>query len=490
MMRSWVCAMCSLIFCSAHAAVDADLVTSLPEFPAFPFKSYSGFLNVTAPQPVAGYTSWVIHYQFDLSQNDPSVDPVVAWHTGGPGGSSVYGLYGELGYFLVSDSGYKVNPYSWNRIANMLYLEAPAGSFISPTDMQSGFSYCLVNGVRQETCTWDDRTQAEAYALTLLEFYKQYPEFAGHRLHLAGESYAGQYIPNIASHIIQHVPELAGILEGLLIGNGCWGGGSDIALCNGPNERRDKTDFYYGKGLLSKKMYDQIQRSCKFPDLHFTASEEANLSKECLALLSSAWDNEDAGFENTVVGPHDVFNIYNNCPDSSLSRSSLASSLKQPKSPAEGGYRWTCGQFSALPAYLGREDVRKALHLPEKSMSSMFNYNTSGPASVTLYPALIPKLRIVIYNGDADSSVPYNGNEAWTSGMEELGVVKEKTPWHGWFLPNLTAMPTGYATVYSIPDQQHSFTFVTLRLSGHEVPQFSPIQGWELFRRYIANEKF
>ena len=114
---------------SANAGAPAeDLVTaSLPGFPAapYPFKIYSGFLNVSANPPVAGYDGWVstsesrtcillvpraqscvslqvIHYQFQESQNDPASDPVFAWHTGGPGGSSIYGQYAETGYFQVS----------------------------------------------------------------------------------------------------------------------------------------------------------------------------------------------------------------------------------------------------------------------------------------------------------------------------------------------------------------------------------------------------
>ena len=67
-----------------------------------------------------------------------------------------------------------------------------------------------------------------------------------------------------------------------------------------------------------------------------------------------------------------------------------------------GGYDWTCGTFSALPKYFARADVRAALHLPSKSETSVFMYDSSGPASITLYPALLQKLRVLIYNGDAE----------------------------------------------------------------------------------------
>ena len=67
-----------------------------------------------------------------------------------------------------------------------------------------------------------------------------------------------------------------------------------------------------------------------------------------------------------------------------------------------GGYDWTCGTFSALPKYFARADVRAALNLPAKSETSLFLYDSSGPASITLYPALLQKLRVLIYNGDAE----------------------------------------------------------------------------------------
>ena len=44
--------------------------------------------------------------------------PLVTWHQGGPGGNSFYGLFGEEGYFQVSEEGTRVNnATSWNLVA-------------------------------------------------------------------------------------------------------------------------------------------------------------------------------------------------------------------------------------------------------------------------------------------------------------------------------------------------------------------------------------
>ena len=89
------------------------------------------------------------------------------WHQGGPGASSVnLGLYTEMGYFNTDDQGTHVNPDAWNSVANMLYLESPAGSGLSELSGQ-GTSACYAGG-KMVGCHWDDKSQAEAYAHTLL----------------------------------------------------------------------------------------------------------------------------------------------------------------------------------------------------------------------------------------------------------------------------------------------------------------------------------
>jgi hypothetical protein len=73
-----------------------------------------------------------------------------------------------------------------------------------------------------------------------------------------------------------------------------------------------------------------------------------------------------------------------------------------------------------MAKFLKRTDVQAALHL-NKPEQSRFEYKSSGPASITLYPELVKHMRVLIYNGDSDACVPYKGNEEWTEGMAADG---------------------------------------------------------------------
>ena len=104
--------------------------------------------------------------------------------TSGPGCSSLTGLFMELGPSTVSDDGTKPirNPYSWNNNASVIFLDQP---------VNVGYSY--------GDASVSDTVAAskDVYALLVL-FFKQFPEYAKLDFHIAGESYAGHYIPVFA----------------------------------------------------------------------------------------------------------------------------------------------------------------------------------------------------------------------------------------------------------------------------------------------------
>lgn len=487
----------SFLLSPSNADIAADLVTSLPGFAntSWPFKLYSGLLDV--PGPVNGYDSLLIHYQFHTSQKDPTTDPVVTWHQGGPGGSSINtGLYGEMGAFQIGDNSNYLNPWAWNRVANMLYLDSPAGS-----GGAHGYSQCIKAG-KPVACKWDDKSQAEAYAHTLLAFYKSFPEFQKHDLYMTGESYAGQYVPNIARFILDNFEKQIP-LKGLALGNACWGGNSTCVVCNGPSEDKLDVELLFGHGMYSPKLHNDIYKECSFPTEYTDCSNpdadwpagHSVLSARCKTLLTEM---------RKQAGPYNIYFMYDNCPQTKelLDRTGkdmnwlttfLRRGMHNPQATHEalikmnGGYEWNCNGDAG--AWITSSAVQKALHLESVTPgASSFDYVLSGPASITLYPELVKKLRVLIYNGQADACVPYIGNEDWIALLESQGVLKETTPWTPWFTSS-KATAAGYSTSYSVTGAATDFKFQTVRLAGHMVPQFAPEAGFVLFSEFVAGSK-
>jgi carboxypeptidase C (cathepsin A) len=161
------------------AAPEDEKVKGLPDTSDFESPSYSGYLKVT--------DSKNLHYMFTESLDDPENDPLVIWFNGGPGCSSMLGFMQENGPYVIDDGEtvIKKNPEPWNKRANVMWLESPAGV---------GFS--LGNGTT-DLHTNDMVTSKDALA-ALRQWYLKFPEFADNKLFISGESYAGIYVPYLA----------------------------------------------------------------------------------------------------------------------------------------------------------------------------------------------------------------------------------------------------------------------------------------------------
>jgi hypothetical protein len=128
---------------------------------------------------------------------------------GGPGCSSLGGFFQEHGPFVLKNEALEVtlNPYSWNVVANVLYIEQPAGI---------GFSYPA--GAANDAQTASDTVDAIAAFLAF------HPELDGRELYIAGESYGGHYVPNTAKAIevwnSQPGQKQLINLKGIAVGNG------------------------------------------------------------------------------------------------------------------------------------------------------------------------------------------------------------------------------------------------------------------------------
>lgn len=126
-------------------------------------------------------------FWFFESRNSPSTAPLAAWFNGGPGCSSMIGLFQENGpcMFKNGASTPSLNPYSWNNYANMLYIDQPIGT---------GFSY----GTNQVSST----VTAAPFVWTFLQaFYAAFPQYKSRDFGIFTESYGGHYGPQFASYI-------------------------------------------------------------------------------------------------------------------------------------------------------------------------------------------------------------------------------------------------------------------------------------------------
>lgn len=447
----------------ARAAIAGDEVTSLPGWDKpLPSKMYSGYLTV---DEAAGRK---LHYWVQYSENDPSTDPVSLWLNGGPGCSSLDGAMYESGQFHVNETDHTklyYNEYTWSKVATMIYLEAPAGV---------GFSYAV-----DPLATTNDTQTAEDNFMALKAFFKGFPELATNDFFIAGESYAGVYVPTLAARVLKGnaAGESNIKLTGIAVGNGCTG--TEVGVCSAAGTKID-VDFFHARGLYSDATYNSIQSTCK--DL-------SNPGSACQTLLNDM---------STEIGNIDIYDIYAPCINGDGRSSVDANGINQRRgmTPASGhpmvqGVGGPDGCIDAIAAgdWLNTAAVQDALHVSSgkaywkqwQVCTGSINYQPNTPNEPRdVYPGLVKAgLRIMIFNGDVDGCVPMPDNEAWTSGMG----YPVKTGWHAW---QVNSQVAGYATEFDAPGGS-PFWFVTVHDSGHMVPQYQPQRALAMITNYFKN---
>jgi len=193
-----------------------DTVTSLPGI-TLTTRTLSGYIDVDEAKGVKMY------YLFFESQGSPSTDPVVLWLQGGPGCSSLFGAFVENGPYIIDTQGnISPNQWSWNTNANLIYVDNPVGTGYSYLEKSSGY---VTNEIQMAIDMYK----------TLEGFMGLHPEYATQDFYIFGESYAGKYVPYLASYIVNQTNTTIN-LKGVGMGDG-W------------------TDPYYQAGSYGPFMY-------------------------------------------------------------------------------------------------------------------------------------------------------------------------------------------------------------------------------------------
>ncbi|KAK3024529.1 hypothetical protein RJ639_043721 [Escallonia herrerae] len=402
---------------------EADKITVLPGQPnGVKFDQYSGYVTI---DPKAGRA---LFYYLSESQKSSS-KPLVLCLNGGPGCSSFgNGAMMELGPFRVKSDGRTLsqNTSAWNTVANILFLESPAGV---------GFSY---SNTTSDYITGDTQTAADTYAF-LVNWLERFPENKTRDFFISGESYAGHYVPQLAQLIIENnkiTNQTIINLQGIAIGN---------AYVDYETEYTGMYDYFWSHAIISDEIHDGITLNCNF-------TSDATVSDACEAYENQA----DAARANTFF-----YDIY----------APLCSSSSNT-TPSISAFDLCSSDY--IYSYLKTPEVQKSLHVAsiphewDSCNDYILTYWKDKPLTVlpTIKELMASGISVWIYSGDTDGRVP---------GIDKLGTAVQ-TPWYPWYTQGEVG---GYAVGYQ------NLTFVTIRGAGHFVPSYQPARALAFFSSFL-----
>ncbi|KAH1141261.1 hypothetical protein GYH30_032494 [Glycine max] len=390
------------------AEQEADRVHGLPGQPPVKFKQYAGYITVNETHGRA------LFYWFFEATHKPEQKPVLLWLNGGPGCSSIgYGEAEELGPFFPQDSStpkLKLNPYSWNNAANLLFLESPVGV---------GFSYTNTSSDISEL--GDTNTAKDSHTF-IIKWFRRFPQFRSHKFYISGESYAGHYVPQLSELIFDNNRNPAEKdyinFKGFLIGN---------ALLDDETDQKGMIDYAWDHAVISDGVYNNITTICNF------SLPILNQTNECNVELNKYF---------AVYKIIDMYSLYTPRCFSNSNSSSNSKEALQSFSKIDGWHRKPAGYDPCASdyteVYLNRPEVQKALHAnvtkipyPWTHCSDNITFWNDSPQSMlpVIKKLIAGGVRIWVYSGDTDGRIPVTSTR-YTLRKLGLGIVEDWTPWY------------------------------------------------------------
>ncbi|KAF9029483.1 serine carboxypeptidase [Hymenopellis radicata] len=158
----------------------------------------SGYVNLTETE--------AIFFWYFAARNHAEDAPLALWFNGGPGSSSMIGLFQELGPCRITNDSASLTPnaYAWNNKANVLFIDQPVGV---------GFSY----GDTKVSTSKEAAVDIWKFMQIFLSD-ERFAHLQNHQLAIWAESYGGHYGPTFADYfLLQNDAIDAGEIDGVLL---------------------------------------------------------------------------------------------------------------------------------------------------------------------------------------------------------------------------------------------------------------------------------
>ncbi|KAF8892138.1 Alpha/Beta hydrolase protein [Infundibulicybe gibba] len=389
--------------------------------------------------------------------NERNSDPWGIWLNGGPGSSSMFGMFFENGPIRIGgDYAASPNNQSWDKLADYFWIDQPVGVGYSTAD-STGYVF---------------------------------PSLATRPLHITGESYSGVYITyfglqnppvKIAKIAIGDGSIASGQVFELLPAEQSHLCGYDVNLTypqNGiiptvkfnPPTARD-VPFFKQSRLTLKNFFSTLK-------LKYQKRNRARiLSKRDRAESLSTWKRDLTGRVNGSIDPWygclqlDMFIDY-------------AINFTFPWSLSQNGTAFGFDVYNIPDAlapevtqdagvFLNDNRTRAALHAPtSKDWSMQFNFvfgNPNGNSEPMVFltdlatNATAHNVGVVLFSGNDDSLIAHRGTEGTLRRIQGFSR-KPSTPWFN-----------DEGKFAGIVHQERNWTYVLLQGAGHLVPLTNPV---------------
>ncbi|KAK0671725.1 putative carboxypeptidase S1 [Cercophora samala] len=395
-----------------------------------------------------------LFFWFFESRNSPATAPLALWLNGGPGCSSMLGLFVEHGPCHFPDgspvgSDPVLNEESWNSYANMLYLDQPAGV---------GFSY----GTPEVNST----TQGSVYVWTFLQvFFAAKPELSNSPFGLFTESYGGHYGPDIVRFIQEQNKAVdQNITSAVKIDIIALG------INNGWVDPKLQFPAYLDFGLTNN--YRQLLNQPQYT----TGMDLYN--QQCIPALQNC--------TVTTGTPSDCNNAYATCYDSlglfvvELQRFDLYDVRRVDERtgiPGTAMYR----------EYLGRSDVKNAIgalgNYAECSDRAWDLFDSTGDPSRSFLGELSEVaqsgVRVLLWAGDADYLCNWMGNLAVANAIDYSGQLD--------FVKRGVSAYEVNGTSFGEFKTVENLSWLRVYNAGHLVSSNQPQAALQAFRQTMEN---
>ncbi|XP_022861344.1 serine carboxypeptidase-like 17 isoform X2 [Olea europaea var. sylvestris] len=465
---NWIGLPALLLLLLFNTGTSQSIIKTLPGYSGtLPFKLETGYIGVGENDEVQ------LFYYFVESENNPKTDPLIFWISGGPGCSGLSTLVYETVCFCTGPFYYDVadfdgslpsilpNPYSWTKVASIIFIDSPVGTGFSYANTSKGYSS-------------SDKKSAKDNYTFLRKWLLNHPMLSKNRLYVAGESYGGKLVPMVAMEIL--LGNEAGLrprmsLQGYIIGNGLTDPNIDY------NER---IPIAHRLALISDEYFELAKVSCGGK---YDNPDPNNV--QCLLALQPIKECVNQINEGHILEPKckrlpktDNFGW-----DLTFSKDDSVDHLVLQVSKQD---RQWCRSQNYESCYVWANDltVQEALRIRKGTIGEWMRCNRSisyevNQKSVLHYHEIFSNkgYNVLIYNGDHDLLIPYMGPLKWIRNLS-MTIDDDWRPWH----------VNGQVAGYTMKHKKNEFnlTFVTVKGAGHTPPEYKPKECLAMIHRWLS----